>query len=83
VTHPGGERFERRRLRARHLALVVAVWSVATLIGLGVAAKTSVGPVVLRLSKNHGVHVGDLVCFAGCYMGALGFTANILRFHRQ
>ena len=29
------------------------------LISLGVAAKTSIGPVVLELSKNHGVHAGD------------------------
>jgi hypothetical protein len=69
----------KRRQLARRSVFVAAVWLVATSIGLGVAAKTSVGPVVLRFSKDHGVHVGDLVCFAGCYMSALLLTAKILR----
>ena len=70
---------ERRRRIARHSGLVTAVWLIATAISLGVAAKTSIGPVVLELSKNHGVHAGDLIGFAGCYLSALALTAKILR----
>jgi hypothetical protein len=67
----------RRRL-ARHRGLVTAGWLIATAISLGVAARTSIGPVV-QLSKNHGVHAGDLVGFASGYLNALALTAKILR----
>ncbi|HXT43354.1 MAG TPA: hypothetical protein VN748_04445 [Pseudonocardiaceae bacterium] len=70
---------ERRRRMARRMGLITAVWLIATAISLGIAAKTSIGPVVLKLSKNHGVHAGDLVGFAGCYLSALAVTAKILR----
>lgn len=59
--------------------LIAIVWLVAAAISLGIAAKTSIGPVVLKLSKDHGVHAGDLVGFAGCYLSALVLTAKILR----
>lgn len=72
-----------RRLRARRLSFVAAVWLGATSISFIVAAKTAIGPVVLRFTKSHGVHVGDLVCFAGCYMSALVLTVKILRSDRQ
>jgi hypothetical protein len=64
---------------ARRMGLITAVWLIATAISLGIAAKTSIGPVVLKLSKNHEVHAGDLVGFAGCYLSALAVTAKILR----
>ena len=70
---------ERRRRMARRRGLITVVWLVATAISLGIAAKTSIGPVVLKLSNNHGVHAGDLVGFAGCYLSALALTAKILR----
>jgi hypothetical protein len=76
VTRPHD--FERRRRIARRMGLVTAVWLIATAISLGTAATTAIGPVVLELSNNHGVHAGDLVGFAGCYLGALALTAKIL-----
>ena len=59
------------------------MWLIATAIGFGIAAKTSIGPVVLTLSKDHGVHAGDLVGFAGCYLSALALTAKVLRNHHS
>lgn len=74
---------EDRRRIARRTGLLTAVWLIATAIGFGIAAKTSIGPVVLTLSKDHGVHAGDLVGFAGCYLSALALTAKVLRNHHS
>lgn len=40
------------------------VWILVMSAALLVAAKTKIGPMVARLSQNHGVHVGDLVAVA-------------------
>ena len=53
---------------------LVAVWVGATLLGLALAATTRIGPVVLALSRSHGVHLGDLVAFAVVYAVALAIT---------
>ena len=47
----------------RHMRwlLCVGVWLVANLAGLFVAAETTWGPVVARLSTRHGVHLGDVL----------------------
>jgi hypothetical protein len=69
--------------RAGRVLLVGATWVLATLFGLGVAATTTIGPTVLRLSYNHGVHLGDLVAFAGAYAVAAMITASLLDGHRN
>jgi hypothetical protein len=68
---------------ARRMGLITAVWLIATAISLGIAAKTSIGPVVLKLSKNHGVHAGDLAGFAGCYLTGLPQLVGTSAFDRQ
>ncbi|MHA6627493.1 hypothetical protein ACU61A_18800 [Pseudonocardia sichuanensis] len=69
VEEPGGV------VSGRHRgAFLVAVWVTATLLGLAVAATTRIGPVLLALTRNHGVHLGDLVAFAAIYGGALVVT---------
>jgi hypothetical protein len=78
-----GERVEpdphavRRRVRERR-TLLIAVWGVATLLGLGVAATTFIGPVVLVLTSRHGVHLGDLVAFGVAYLAAAVISAWML-----
>ncbi|MDN5856415.1 MAG: hypothetical protein L0K86_26945 [Actinomycetia bacterium] len=71
--------------RIRRVLLIGAVWVLATLFGLGVAATTTIGPTVLVLSYNHGVHLGDLIAFAGAYAVAALITAPLLdgRQHRR
>jgi len=55
--------------------LVVALaWIGATMFGLAVAATTTIGPVVLRISGSHGVHMGDLVAFSVAYVVAMVVT---------
>ncbi|MCO1658254.1 TOP6B-like family protein [Pseudonocardia humida] len=50
---------------------LLAVWVLATMGGLLVASTTKIGPVVLSITRNHGVHQGDLVGFGVCYGAAL------------
>ncbi|MHA6785894.1 hypothetical protein ACVGOW_33595 [Pseudonocardia saturnea] len=69
--------------RVGRVLLVGATWVVATLFGLGVAATTTIGPTVLVLSYNHGVHLGDLVAFAGAYAVAAVITAALLGGHQK
>ena len=69
--------------RMRRVLLVGAIWVLATLFGLGVAATTTIGPTVLVLSYNHGVHLGDLVAFAGAYAAAAVITAPLLGRHQN
>ena len=68
---------------AGRIALVGAVWTGATLFGLLVAWKTEIGPIVISLSYNHGIHLGDLVAFAGAYVAAAMITAGALERHQN
>lgn len=68
---------------AGRIALVGAAWTGATLFGLVVAWKTEVGPIVASLSYNHGIHLGDLVAFAGAYLVAAVITAGAFEGHQN
>jgi hypothetical protein len=61
------------------VALVVALWATATAFGLAIGALTKVGPVVLTLSRSHGVHMGDLVALTAAYAEAALLTRRLLR----
>jgi hypothetical protein len=61
------------------LVLVVVTWGCAVVVALGVAASTRVGPVVVRLTGEHGVHFGDLVAGIVCITVALVLTSEIIR----
>ncbi|MFV0461293.1 MAG: hypothetical protein ACK5MT_21270 [Actinomycetales bacterium] len=78
----GGQRtgnHEGRRARpglaGARLSFAVAIWTAAVLVTVLVAAQTRIGPVVLRLSGTHGLHLGDLVVAFGCALGAATLTA--------
>jgi hypothetical protein len=66
------------RLAPARLALAALAWAGATLFGLLVAAGTRIGPVVVNLSYNHGIHLGDLVAFAGAYLVAGRVTLSLI-----
>ena len=66
------------RLAPARLALAVLAWVGATLFGLLVAAGTRIGPVVVDLSYNHGIHLGDLVAFGGAYFVAGCVTLSLI-----
>jgi len=68
---------ERDRAVGRRVGLLVT-WVLAMLGGLLVASTTKIGPVVLSITENHGVHTGDLVGFA-LFHGAALLTTVALR----
>jgi hypothetical protein len=41
--------------------------------------ETAVGPVVLTLTRRHGVHVGDLVALVAAYTVAAVLTRHLLQ----
>ena len=54
------------------------LWGAATAFGLAFAAWTAVGPVLVILTRGHGVHAGDLVAFAAAYSTAAVLTRRLL-----
>jgi hypothetical protein len=63
----------------RRAVSILIVWGTATTFGLAFAELTRVGPVLLTLSRGHGIHVGDLVAFAAAYSAAAFVTRYVLR----
>ena len=45
----------------RIIAVSMVVWGLAVALTLFVGGATSLGPVVLEITKTHGVHLGDVV----------------------
>lgn len=60
--------------------LVLAAWGLAALAVLVMAARVDLGPVVLKLSHNHGVHALDILAGVVATMGATIATVLILLF---
>ncbi len=63
----------------RRAVSILVVWGTATMFGLAFAELTRVGPVLLTLSRGHGIHLGDLVAFAAAYTAATFVTRYLLR----
>jgi len=61
----------------RAVMLTVLTWGAAVAFVLMVAADTRLGPVVFRLTKTHGVHLGDIYATLGCAVVALLITVWI------
>ena len=73
LQQPGGAATVRPAL------LVVVLWLAATAFGLAFARWTAVGPVLLTLTRGHGVHGGDLVAFLAAYSVSAIMTRRVLR----
>ena len=63
----------------RRAVSILAVWGAATMFGLAFAEVTKIGPVVLTLTRGHGIHAGDLLAFAAAYSVAAVLTRYLLR----
>ena len=62
----------------RRAVSILVVWGTATMFGLAFAELTRVGPVLVTLSRGHGIHVGDLVAFVAAYTAATFVTSYLL-----
>lgn len=58
------------------LTLVLLAWAGAVVVSLVVASQTRVGPTVVTLASDHGVHLGDVVAAAVCFLVATVVTAE-------
>jgi hypothetical protein len=69
----------RERSGLRTAALVVLVWSGAALGALLFASDTKVGPVLIKFSRGHGVHLGDALVFVLVIAAASSTTWLLVR----
>jgi hypothetical protein len=67
----------------RQLARIAAIWGAALAAALLIAWQTRVGPIVLRVTDRHGVHLGDVAAFEVCAMWALHGTIGPFRARRR
>ena len=63
----------------RRLAEVAGVWGLTAAIALLFAHVTAIGPILLRLSRTHGVHLGDVVFAVLAAVLAALVTRQLLR----
>ncbi len=47
------------------MALIILVWAAAAAAVIVIATDTKVGPVLIRLSRGHGIHLLDVLVFIG------------------
>lgn len=64
--------------RGSALGAIALTWIVAALFTLVVAAETHIGPVVLTLTRRHGVHLGDVCAMVAAGGAAVMITAWVL-----
>jgi hypothetical protein len=67
----------------RRVVGIGVVWCLATVLVLLVAAETRIGPVLVTLTRGHGVHVGDAVALVLSYAAAGLLTWRLLRHGRS
>ena len=60
------------------VTLAVLAWVGATMFGLAVATATRIGPILLHLSYNHGIHLGDVLAFGAAYAVAALVTLAVI-----
>lgn len=58
---------------------ITLVWAAAAGVVLLFAADTKVGPVVLRISRAHGIHLGDTIMLGCATLVAAAVTWWLLR----
>ena len=63
----------------RTAALVVLIWSAAALAALIFASDTKIGPVLIKFSRGHGVHLGDALVFVLVIAAASSMTWLLVR----
>jgi hypothetical protein len=67
------------RSSLRTAALVVLVWSMAASFALLFASVTKIGPVLIKFSRGHGIHLGDALAFVLVIAAASSVTWVLVR----
>jgi hypothetical protein len=66
----------------RPVAELTAVWALTVAIILLFAHVTAIGPILLTLSRTHGVHLGDVVFTLAAFAIAVMITLQLARERR-
>lgn len=56
------------------LGLILLAWTGAVVFVLVIAADTEIGPVVFKITRNHGIHLGDLYALVAAAAAATVIT---------
>ncbi|SHL21682.1 hypothetical protein SAMN05443637_12168 [Pseudonocardia thermophila] len=76
-----GSRTYTRPSATRAALVVLLVWALAVAFVLVVASDTRIGPVVFRLTKTHGIHLGDIYATLASGVVAMLITVWIIVDH--
>jgi len=61
-----------------HAMVALCAWGVAAVVTMAVAGETKIGPVVFTLTRNHGLHAGDVVAALVMSLFALAVTIAVI-----
>ena len=61
-----------------HAMVALCAWGVAAVVTMAVAGETKIGPVVLTLTRNHGLHAGDVAAAVIMSLFAIAVTAAVI-----
>jgi ABC-type sulfate transport system permease subunit len=61
-----------------HAMVALCAWGVAAVVTLAIAGETKIGPVVVTLTRNHGLHAGDVAAAAIMSLVALAVTVAVI-----
>ena len=61
------------------LILSAVVWMLSAVIALVIASETRIGPILVQLSPNHGIHTGDVLAVMGAMAISSLFTLAMWR----
>ena len=82
--NPGYATIRAPRVRHRapsgvtHAMVALCAWGVAAVVTLAIAGETKIGPVVLTLTRNHGLHAGDVAAAVIMSLFALAVTIAVI-----
>jgi hypothetical protein len=61
-----------------HAMVALCAWGVAAVVTMAIAGETKIGPVVFTLTRNHGLHAGDIVAAVVMSLFAIAVTAAVI-----
>jgi len=61
-----------------HAMVALCAWGVAAVVTLAIAGETKIGPVVFTLTRNHGLHAGDVAAAVIMSLFALAVTIAVI-----
>jgi hypothetical protein len=61
-----------------HAMVALCAWGVAAVVTMAIAGETKIGPVVFTLTRNHGLHAGDVAAAVIMSLFAIAVTGAVI-----